>query len=116
MFEIAGECDFLKGELLKRRIEDKRVWSLYDMRKYEAYRWNYCRLSLKSREVFLEKYLKELREDIGKKVGKLFAEAALEQDKQIPIQTIGNFLELKIMENEKHPRDGTTGYQNIDFT
>ena len=33
VFEIAGECDFLKGELLKRRIEDKRVWSLYDMRK-----------------------------------------------------------------------------------
>lgn len=93
VFEIMGECDFLKGELRKREIEDKRVWNLYETRKYEAYLWNYCRLSLKSREVFLEKCLEELTADFEKGSTRQFEEVALEQDTRRPIQELGGFLE-----------------------
>ncbi len=84
VFEIMGECDFLKGELRKCEIEDKRVWNHYDTRKYEDYLWNYCRLSLKSREVFLEKCLEKLTADFEKGSTRQFEEAALEQDTRRP--------------------------------
>lgn len=64
VFEIIDECEFLKQDLMKRGISDKAVWKLYYIRKYNSFYWNYCRLSPKSKELFLEKYLDELRRDM----------------------------------------------------
>ncbi|MCI8724716.1 MAG: glycosyltransferase [Hungatella sp.] len=66
IFEIIGECDFLKCNLAKRNVTDKEIWRLYYIKKYEAFYWNYCRLSPKSRYVFLERYMEELMSDIEK--------------------------------------------------
>lgn len=76
IFEIVGECEFLKNDLLKRNIRNGRMWELYYIRKYNAYYWNYCRLSSEARNVFLEKYEEELRQDIetGQIRRKLFPE------------------------------------------
>lgn len=63
IFEIVGECEFLKENLKKRNILDKTVWKRYYVRKYTAFYWNYCRLSLRARELFLNRYLEELRQD-----------------------------------------------------
>lgn len=64
VFEIIGEYEFLKRDLLKRKIKDKGKWILYYKNKYESYYWNYKRLSSKTRAIFLEKYVQELRKDI----------------------------------------------------
>lgn len=64
IFEIVGEYEFLKAEMEKRGIQDKEKWILYYKRKYESFSWNYERLSSRAREVFLERYLQELRQDI----------------------------------------------------
>lgn len=64
IFEIIYEMEFLKKALEKRGIQDQVVWKLFYIRKYNAFYWNYCRLSSESREKFLEKYLKELKLDI----------------------------------------------------
>lgn len=66
IFEIAGECEFLRNDLFNRGIREKRKWNLYYIRKYDAFYWNYCRLSKKAGETFLEKYEEELRDDIKK--------------------------------------------------
>lgn len=74
IFEIIGECEFLRKDLFKRGISDKKAWDLYYIRKYDAFYWNYCRLSGKAKKVFLEKYMEELVYDIetGKVERKIF--------------------------------------------
>ena len=64
IFEIAEECDFLKCDLEKRKVCDRNIWRLYYMKKYEAYYWNYFRLSSQARKVFMEKYMEELMDDV----------------------------------------------------
>ncbi len=64
IFEVIGELDFLKHDLKKRNIQGMDIWKMYYRRKYSAFYWNYCRLSADSRDLFLEKYLEELRGDI----------------------------------------------------
>lgn len=64
IYEIIGECRYLKSDLKRRGIYKKEEWELYYTRKYNAFYWNYSRLSLKSRSKFLEKYKEELRIDI----------------------------------------------------
>lgn len=63
VFEIIGEYEFLKNDLLKRGTLDRKKWVLYYKSKYDAFYWNYRRLSPKSREIFLEKYVEELKQD-----------------------------------------------------
>ena len=63
IFEIAGECEFLKKELERRGVTEKKYWDMYYMRKYTAFYWNYCRLSQSAGNLFLEAYEKELRRD-----------------------------------------------------
>ena len=65
IFEIADEYKFLKQELEKRNIKDVGVWNLFYYRKYSGFYWNYRRLSEKARELFLKRYLEELRNDIA---------------------------------------------------
>lgn len=62
--EIIGEYKFLRDEMIKKGIQEHTRWELYYIRKYKAYYWNYCRLSAKSRIIFLEKYIQELKEDV----------------------------------------------------
>lgn len=64
IFNIIGECAFLKENLEKRNVKDKKIWRLYYIKKYEAFYWNYCRLSSESRSVFLKSYMEELMGDI----------------------------------------------------
>lgn len=64
LFEIVGEFEFLRHNLERRHIWDDGAWKLYYARKYNAFYWNYCRLTPASRELFLEKYLRELDLDI----------------------------------------------------
>lgn len=64
IFEIVEECRFLKNNLIKRNIEDKPIWNLYYLKKYEAFYWNYYRLSSQGRILFLDEYLKEMKLDI----------------------------------------------------
>lgn len=64
IYEIIGECEFLKKELEKRGIYGQRESVLYLSRKYSAYYWNYRRLSEDSRRLFLERYISELRQDL----------------------------------------------------
>lgn len=66
IFEIVGECEFLKKELEKRNVVSREAWKVYYIRKYNAYYWNYCRLGQIGRACFLEKYKEELKEDIRK--------------------------------------------------
>lgn len=68
IFEIIYEMEFLKNDLEKRDIHDQSVWKLYYIRKYNAFYWNYCRLSPHSKEIFLKEYLKELELDIQRGV------------------------------------------------
>ena len=65
VFDILGECAFLKEELRKRNVQESFAWSLYYTLKYNVFYWNYCRLSERSRAMFLEQYLKELKSDIA---------------------------------------------------
>lgn len=74
IFDIIGECNFLKENLEKRNVKDREVWRLYYIKKYEAFYWNYCRLSPKSRCAFLESYMEELMSDIEEKYIKREAE------------------------------------------
>lgn len=67
IFEIVGECEFLKNNLLNRGIKSKTDWIFFYIRKYNAFYWNYCRLSLPAKEIFLETYIKELKQDIKNK-------------------------------------------------
>ncbi len=64
IFEIVGEFEYLFHELDKRGISDEKTWKLYFERKYKTYYWNYKRLSDKSRKIFIEKYVDELKRDI----------------------------------------------------
>ena len=64
IFEIVEECSFLKNNLIERSIEDKDIWNLYFLKKYEAFYWNYSRLSSQARILFLDEYLKEMTFDI----------------------------------------------------
>lgn len=65
IFEAADEFAFIEQELIHRKIKDVGVWSLFYYRKYSVFYWNYCRLSETARELFLKRYLDELREDIA---------------------------------------------------
>lgn len=65
IFEAADEFKFLKRELEKRDVNDVGVWNLFYDRKYSVFYWNYLRLSEKARELFLKRYLEELRDDIA---------------------------------------------------
>ena len=65
VFEIIGEYEFLKNELIRRGAAARETWTLYYKSKYDAYYWNYRRLSQKARELFLERYMQELATDIG---------------------------------------------------
>lgn len=65
IFEVADEYLFLKQALEKRTVKDSGVWNLFYYKKYSGFYWNYCRLSEKSREQFLNRYLKELKDDIA---------------------------------------------------
>lgn len=73
IFEVVGEFEFLKNDLENRNIKDDVTWNLYYTRKYTVYYWNCCRLSMKAREKFLEKYTEELKIDI--KNGKISRDA-----------------------------------------
>lgn len=64
IFEIVGECEFLKKELEKRNVVIRDAWKVYYIRKYNAYYWNYCRLGQIGRAHFLEKYEEDLKRDI----------------------------------------------------
>lgn len=64
IFEIIGECAYLKQELEKRGVHTKEEWKLYYTRKYNAFHWNYCRLSEVSRRLFLDKVIEELKKDL----------------------------------------------------
>lgn len=66
IFEIVGECEFLKKNLDEQNICDKEAWELYYIRKYTAFYWNYCRLSAETRGQFLNAYYDELKQDIKK--------------------------------------------------
>lgn len=66
IFEVVKECEFLKKDLKIRGITDKDKWHLYYIRKYNSFYWNYCRLSVKSKEIFLKKYIKELEDDLNR--------------------------------------------------
>lgn len=63
IFEIIGEYEFLKNDLIKREIKDRETWTLYYKSKYDSFYWNYRRLSQNAREIFLDKYLQELKRD-----------------------------------------------------
>lgn len=63
IFEIIGEYEFLKNDLIKREIKDREAWTLYYKSKYDSFYWNYRRLSQNAREIFLDKYLQELKRD-----------------------------------------------------
>lgn len=63
IFEIADEYRFLKSELEKRNVKDVGVWDLFYCRKYSGFYWNCLRLSEKARELFMKRYLEELRAD-----------------------------------------------------
>lgn len=65
IFEVADEYAFLKRELKKRNVCDVGVWNLFYRRKYGEFYWNYRRLSEEARELFLKRYLEELRNDIA---------------------------------------------------
>lgn len=65
IYEIIGEMEFLRSELEKRDIGDLEVWKKYYTRKYNIFYWNYERLSSEGREMFLERYLEELKKDIN---------------------------------------------------
>lgn len=65
IFEIVDEYKFLKQELKKRNVKDTGVWNLFYYQKYGGFYWNYRRLSEKSRELFLKRYLEELSDDIA---------------------------------------------------
>lgn len=65
VFEVADEYKFLKQELEKRNIKDLGVWNLFYYRKYGGFYWNYQRLSEKARELFLKRYLEELKADLA---------------------------------------------------
>lgn len=64
IFEIVKECEFLKEALLKRGIKNDLDWRLYYIRKYNAFYWNYCRLSEAARDKFLVEYIRELKRDV----------------------------------------------------
>ena len=64
IYEIVGECDYLKNELEKRGIKDKYIWNQFYVRKYSAYYWNYRRLSENAGSLFFEKYKEDLSRDI----------------------------------------------------
>lgn len=65
IFEIADEYIFLKRELEKRNVKDIGVWNLFYYKKFDAFYGNCLRLSEKSRELFLQRYLEELRDAIA---------------------------------------------------
>lgn len=65
IFEAADEFIFIEQELIQRNIKDVGVWNLFYYRKYSVLYWNCCRLSEPARELFLKRYLDELREDIA---------------------------------------------------
>ena len=114
IFEIVGECEFLKSELLKRGIQEEKAWELYCIRKYSAFYWNYCRLSLNGRKMFIDKYLEELKKDInGGLINRdmfcdnsyastflliddkeKFENVVIENDKKIPLAKIYNIWEI----------------------
>lgn len=68
IYEIVGECEFLRNELIKRKIQDNKIWKLYFVRKYNAFYWNYCRMSQEGRDLFLVRYAEELKSDAQKKL------------------------------------------------
>lgn len=63
IYEIINEYKFLEQELKNRNIKDIDVWNLFYYRKYRGFYWNYRRLPEKGRELFLKRYLEELRDD-----------------------------------------------------
>lgn len=67
IFEIIWECEFLKNNLLSRGIKNKTDWSVYYIRKYKAFYWNYCRLPLSVKGIFLKAYAEELKCDVKNK-------------------------------------------------
>lgn len=67
IFEIIGEYEFLKNDLLRRGRKSSETWRLYYKSKYDAFYWNYRRLSQNAREIFLERYIQELTLDSKEK-------------------------------------------------
>ncbi len=63
IWEIVGECAYLKTDLERRGIRDAYIWELYYTRKYNAYYWNYCRLSPEAGTLFLKTYREDLEHD-----------------------------------------------------
>jgi len=64
IYEIIGEFDFLKKALEKRGTANENVWNTFYSKKYSSFYWNYRRLTEKSREKFIGRYMDELRADI----------------------------------------------------
>lgn len=102
IFEVADEYQFLKQELEKRAINNLDIWNLFYYRKYNGFYWNCCRLSESAREVFLKRYLEELRDDIG--VGAVSRELCDETFYQRTFLLIDDLEKFKEIVNEKSQR------------
>jgi Glycosyltransferases involved in cell wall biogenesis len=60
---IADEFDFLKKELINRKIEDSRIWRHYYTWKYNDFHGNLIRFGSAERKVLFERCYKELEKD-----------------------------------------------------
>ena len=102
IFEMADEHQFLKQELEKRNVKDVGVWNMFYYRKYKAYHWNYMRLPEKGCELFLKRYLEELRSDIDAGgLNREMCDEALYQWTFLLVDDLGKFKET-VNEERQH--------------
>ncbi|MFG6323803.1 MAG: glycosyltransferase [Lachnospiraceae bacterium] len=100
--EIIGECEFLRRELMERGIQDEETWKMYYTRKYNAFFWNYSRLSSEGREIFLKSYLKELKNDAeaGNINRKMFGEYLYDRTFQV-MDNKDKFIKMVLAQDAK---------------
>jgi glycosyltransferase involved in cell wall biosynthesis len=61
---IIDEYKYIGNDLIKREIQDKRIWDEYYIRKYRGYLWNLERLHKDNQKPFYDLLVNDYQEDI----------------------------------------------------
>ena len=104
------EYDYLKEQLIERKLFSNDILDAYYQWKYQSYYWNTFRLPTDAREQFLKKYRTELSKDIEQ--GHLIEDSLSKSDYQNTFMLISD--PKAFMESiAKHAQDGNLSFQRI---
>lgn len=110
IFAISMEYDYLKEQLIERKLFSNDILDAYYQWKYQSYYWNTFRLPTDAREQFLKKYRTELSKDIEQ--GHLIEDSLSKSDYQNTFMLISD--PKAFMESiAKHAQDGNLSFQRI---